>query len=80
LYFGHKNPPKKHKAGKIRYCKECGIRHWVQHLFSSNLNWIIMVVTLPCDHEPRLIHWTHQLKPTPYAWWCRSNSWRGRWK
>jgi hypothetical protein len=27
LYFGHKNPPKKHKAGKIRYCKECGIRH-----------------------------------------------------
>lgn len=27
LYFGHKNPPKKHKPGKIRYCKECGIRH-----------------------------------------------------
>ena len=26
-YFGHKRPPKKHRAGKIRYCKECGIRH-----------------------------------------------------
>ncbi|MBT1701978.1 hypothetical protein [Chryseosolibacter indicus] len=27
LYFGHKRPPKKHKAGKLKYCKECGIRH-----------------------------------------------------
>lgn len=27
MYFGHKNPPKKHKPGKIKYCKECGIRH-----------------------------------------------------
>lgn len=27
LYFGHKHPPKKHKAGKLKYCKECGIRH-----------------------------------------------------
>jgi len=27
LYFGHKNPPKKHKPGKMKYCKECGIRH-----------------------------------------------------
>jgi hypothetical protein len=26
-YFGHKRPPKKHKAGKLKYCKECGIRH-----------------------------------------------------
>lgn len=27
MYFGHKRPPKKHKPGKMRYCKECGIRH-----------------------------------------------------
>ncbi len=27
LYFGHKNPPKKHPAHKMRFCKECGIRH-----------------------------------------------------
>jgi hypothetical protein len=27
LYFGHKRPPKKHIASKMRYCKECGIRH-----------------------------------------------------
>ena len=27
LYFGHKRPPKKHKPGKMRFCKECGIRH-----------------------------------------------------
>jgi hypothetical protein len=26
-YFGHKRPPKKRKAGKMKYCKECGIRH-----------------------------------------------------
>jgi hypothetical protein len=27
LYFGHKRPPKKHIASRMRYCKECGIRH-----------------------------------------------------
>jgi hypothetical protein len=27
LYFGHKRLPKKHKAGKLKFCKECGIRH-----------------------------------------------------
>jgi hypothetical protein len=27
MYFGHKRPPKKHKPGKMRYCRECGIRH-----------------------------------------------------
>lgn len=27
LYFGHKRPPKKHSAKKMKYCKECGIRH-----------------------------------------------------
>ncbi len=27
MYFGHKRPPKKHRAGKLKYCKECGIRH-----------------------------------------------------
>jgi hypothetical protein len=27
LYFGHKRPPKRHEAHKMRYCKECGIRH-----------------------------------------------------
>ena len=27
MYFGHKRPPKKHKAGQLKYCKECGIRH-----------------------------------------------------
>lgn len=27
MYFGHKKPPKKRKPGKMRYCKECGIRH-----------------------------------------------------
>lgn len=26
-YFGHKRKPKRHSAGKLRYCKECGIRH-----------------------------------------------------
>ncbi len=26
-YFGHKHKPKKHSADKMRYCKECGIRH-----------------------------------------------------
>ncbi|HTE29518.1 MAG TPA: hypothetical protein VK666_04030 [Chryseolinea sp.] len=26
-YFGHKHRPKKHSAGKMKYCKECGIRH-----------------------------------------------------
>lgn len=27
LYFGHKRPPKRHDVHKMRYCKECGIRH-----------------------------------------------------
>ena len=27
LYFGHKRPPKRHEPNKMRYCKECGIRH-----------------------------------------------------
>lgn len=27
MYFGHKRQPKKRKAGKLKYCKECGIRH-----------------------------------------------------
>jgi hypothetical protein len=27
LYFGHKRPPKKHSAKKMRFCRECGIRH-----------------------------------------------------
>ena len=27
MYFGHKRPPKKRPAGKLKYCKECGIRH-----------------------------------------------------
>lgn len=27
LYFGHKRPPKKHKAGKLKFCKECEMRH-----------------------------------------------------
>jgi hypothetical protein len=26
-YFGHKRPPKRHKPGKMKYCKECGLRH-----------------------------------------------------
>jgi len=26
-YFGHKRPPKRHKPGKMKYCKVCGIRH-----------------------------------------------------
>lgn len=26
-YFGHKNPPKRRPAGKLKYCKECGLRH-----------------------------------------------------
>ena len=26
-YFGHKNPPKKRKPGKKKFCKECRIRH-----------------------------------------------------
>lgn len=27
MYFGHKKPPKKRKPGKMKYCKECGLRH-----------------------------------------------------
>ena len=27
LYFGHKRIPKRHPSHKIRYCRECGIRH-----------------------------------------------------
>lgn len=27
MYFGHKHPPKKHKPGKMKFCKVCGIRH-----------------------------------------------------
>lgn len=27
MYFGHKRPPKKRKASKMKFCKECGIRH-----------------------------------------------------
>jgi len=27
LYFGHKRAPKKHSYKKIKFCKECGIRH-----------------------------------------------------
>lgn len=27
LYFGHKKLPKKRKPSKMKYCKECGIRH-----------------------------------------------------
>ena len=27
MYFGHKRPPKKRKPSKMKYCKECGIRH-----------------------------------------------------
>ena len=26
-YFGHKHKPKRHSAKKMKYCKECGIRH-----------------------------------------------------
>ena len=26
-YFGHKNPPKKRKNGKKKFCKECGLAH-----------------------------------------------------
>jgi hypothetical protein len=26
-YFGHKRPPKRRPSGKMKYCKECGIRH-----------------------------------------------------
>jgi len=26
-YFGHKKQPKRRSAGKLKYCKECGIRH-----------------------------------------------------
>ncbi len=27
LYFGHKRAPKKHSYKKMKFCKECGIRH-----------------------------------------------------
>jgi hypothetical protein len=26
-YFGHKRPPKKRPPNKMKFCKECGIRH-----------------------------------------------------
>jgi hypothetical protein len=26
-YFGHKRPPKKRPPGKMKFCKECGLRH-----------------------------------------------------
>lgn len=27
LYFGHRRPPKKNRAGQLKFCRECGIRH-----------------------------------------------------
>jgi len=27
LYFGHKRPPRRNPIHKMKYCKECGIRH-----------------------------------------------------
>lgn len=27
MYFGHKRPPKKNPPHKMKFCKECGIRH-----------------------------------------------------
>ncbi len=27
MYFGHKRPPKKRPVGKMKYCKECGLKH-----------------------------------------------------
>jgi hypothetical protein len=27
MYFGHKRPPKKRPPSKMKFCKECGIRH-----------------------------------------------------
>lgn len=27
MYFGHKRPPKKRPADKMKFCKVCGIRH-----------------------------------------------------
>lgn len=27
MYFGHKRPPKKRPPHKMKFCKECGIRH-----------------------------------------------------
>lgn len=26
-YFGHKRPPKKRPPGKMKFCKQCGLRH-----------------------------------------------------
>lgn len=27
MYFGHKRPPRKRPPGKMKYCRECGLRH-----------------------------------------------------
>ena len=27
MYFGHKKPPKKRPPDKMKFCKECGIKH-----------------------------------------------------
>lgn len=27
MYFGHKRPPKKRPVNKMKFCKECGLRH-----------------------------------------------------
>lgn len=27
MYFGHKRPPKKRPPHKMKFCKECGLRH-----------------------------------------------------
>jgi hypothetical protein len=27
MYFGHKRPPKKRKPGKMKFCRECGLKH-----------------------------------------------------
>ena len=27
LYFGHKKPPKKRPPDKMKFCKECGLKH-----------------------------------------------------
>lgn len=28
-YFGHKRKPKKRPPGKMKFCKQCEIRHWL---------------------------------------------------
>lgn len=71
-YFGHKRPPKKRSVRKMKFCKECGIRHWkiwtlllqeaffIWFKYVSRQRWDFMMLHVTCQNEYFVFHWTHQ--------------------